>query len=83
MLLFSGRILRSCWNTGDHLCSSTRARSQGAQLLIYGAQVFSVQGTYDEAWELCMAAAAEFGWYNRNCAINPYLIEGKKTVSWS
>jgi threonine synthase len=52
-----------------------------AQLLIYGAQVFSVQGTYDEAWELCMAAAAEFGWYNRNCAINPYLIEGKKTVT--
>jgi threonine synthase len=52
-----------------------------AQLLIFGAQVFSVQGTYDEAWELCMEAAAEFGWYNRNCAINPYLIEGKKTVS--
>ena len=40
-----------------------------------------MQGTYDEAWELCMAASAEFGWYNRNCAINPYLIEGKKTVS--
>src|ERR1035437_550896 len=52
-----------------------------AQLLVYGAQVFSVQGTYDEAWQLCMEAAAEFGWYNRNCAINPYLIEGKKTVS--
>ncbi len=52
-----------------------------AQLLVFGAQVFSVQGTYDEAWELCMKAAAEFGWYNRNCAINPYLIEGKKTVS--
>ena len=52
-----------------------------AQLLVYGAQVFSVQGTYDDAWELCMQASAEFGWYNRNCAINPYLIEGKKTVS--
>ena len=52
-----------------------------AQLLVYGARVFSVQGTYDEAWELCMQASAEFGWYNRNCAINPYLIEGKKTVS--
>ncbi len=52
-----------------------------AQLLVYGARVFSVEGTYDEAWELCMKAAAEFGWYNRNCAINPYLIEGKKTVS--
>jgi len=52
-----------------------------AQLLVYGAQVFSVQGSYDQAWELCMEASAEFGWYNRNCAINPYLIEGKKTVS--
>ena len=52
-----------------------------AQLLVYGAQVFSVDGTYDEAWELCMQAAAEFGWYNRNCAINPYLIEGKKTFA--
>jgi threonine synthase len=52
-----------------------------AQLLVYGARVFSVQGTYDEAWELCMKASAEFGWYNRNCAINPYLIEGKKTVA--
>jgi len=52
-----------------------------AQLLVYGARVFSVQGTYDEAWELCMKASAEFGWYNRNCAVNPYLIEGKKTVS--
>jgi len=52
-----------------------------AQLLVYGAQVFSVQGSYDETWELCMQASAEFGWYNRNCAINPYLIEGKKTVA--
>jgi threonine synthase len=49
--------------------------------LVCGAQVFSVQGSYDEAWQLCMQASAEFGWYNRNCAINPYLIEGKKTVS--
>lgn len=51
-----------------------------AQLLVFGAQVFSVQGTYDQAWELCMQAAAEFGWYNRNCAVNPYLVEGKKTA---
>ena len=52
-----------------------------AQLLVYGAQVFTVRGTYDQTWELCMEASAEFGWYNRNCAINPYLIEGKETVS--
>ena len=47
-----------------------------ALLLVYGAQVFSVDGTYDQAWELCMEASAEFGWYNRNCAINPLSNRG-------
>lgn len=50
-----------------------------AQLLAYGACVFKVMGTYAEAYELCNQACAAFGWYNRNCAINPYLVEGKKT----
>lgn len=50
-----------------------------AQLLAYGARVFRVQGTYDEAWRLCMEACREFGWYNRNAAVNPWLVEGKKT----
>lgn len=52
------------------------------QLLIYGSTVFLVKGTYDEATELCFLAADEFGWYNRSCAINPYLVEGKKTVAY-
>lgn len=51
-----------------------------AQLLAFGARVFRVNGTYDEAWHLCNVACRRFGWYNRNCAINPYLVEGKKTV---
>lgn len=51
-----------------------------AQLLLYGATVYSVQGSYDEAYQLCSAACEEFGWYNRNCAINPVLVEGKKTA---
>lgn len=50
-----------------------------AQLLAYGARVFKVRGTYDQAYELCNAACERFGWYNRNAAINPYLVEGKKT----
>ena len=32
-----------------------------------------------EAYELCNQACERFGWYNRNAAINPYLVEGKKT----
>ena len=51
-----------------------------AQLLVYGATVFRVHGSYADAYELCMQACETFGWYNRNCAINPYLIEGKKTA---
>lgn len=51
-----------------------------AQLLIYGAKVISVQGSYREAFELSAAAIQRWGWYNRNAAINPYLVEGKKTV---
>jgi threonine synthase len=50
-----------------------------AQLLVYGACVFSVAGPYDDAYRLCSAACERFGWYNRNCAINPVLVEGKKT----
>ena len=51
-----------------------------AQLKIFGATVFRVDGTYDEAFDLSQKACEHFGWYNRNCAINPYQVEGKKTA---
>ena len=52
-----------------------------SQLLIFGAKVISVQGTYEDTFEMSKAAIDRYGWYNRNAAINPYLMEGKKTVS--
>jgi threonine synthase len=52
-----------------------------AQLLVFGAQVFLVKGTYDEAFDLCLQASRAYGWYCRNTAYNPYMAEGKKTVS--
>jgi threonine synthase len=52
-----------------------------AQLLIFGATVLRVRGGYDRAWDLCQQACERWGWYNRNCAVNPFLVEGKKTVS--
>ncbi len=51
------------------------------QMLSYGAVVLPVEGTYDDAFELCLAACQEFGWYNRNTALNPFTIEGKKTAA--
>ncbi len=50
------------------------------QLLIFNATVFRVMGGYDDAFRLSQQSCEHWGWYNRNCAINPYLIEGKKTV---
>jgi threonine synthase len=52
-----------------------------AQLLIFGARVVSVRGTYDEAFDLCLDVSSEYGWYSRNTAINPYMSEGKKTAA--
>jgi threonine synthase len=51
-----------------------------AQLQMFGATVFAVNSSYDDAYDLCTAVCREFGWYNRNCAINPVLVEGKKTA---
>jgi threonine synthase len=53
-----------------------------AQHLIYGARVLLVDGTYDDAFELTLKVAKEFGWYNRNTAYNPYMSEGKKTAAY-
>ncbi len=60
----------------------TAPEAKVAQLRIYGAQVFLVEGTYDEAFDLTLAAAEAFGWYCRNTAYNPFTREGKKTAAY-
>jgi len=52
-----------------------------AQLMIFGAHVITVEGSYEDTFRLSAEAIDHWGWYNRNAAINPYLVEGKKTVS--
>jgi threonine synthase len=53
-----------------------------AQLLIFGARVLLVDGTYDQAFDLSIQASEEFGWYNRNTGFNPFTAEGKKTAAF-
>ena len=60
---------------------SRAPRGKVAQLMIFGAHVISVDGSYEDTFELSRAAIDRWGWYNRNAAINPYLSEGKKTVT--
>lgn len=53
-----------------------------AQLLVFGSKVILVDGDYDTAFDFCLKAVEHFGWYNRSCAINPYLCDGKKTAAF-
>jgi len=53
-----------------------------AQLLIFGAKVILVDGTYDDAFDLTVKCAEEFGWYCRNTGYNPFTAEGKKTAAF-
>lgn len=52
-----------------------------AQLQIYGATVVIVEGSYDQAYDLCIEASRRFGWYQRSTGFNPFTREGKKTAA--
>ena len=52
------------------------------QLLVFGAQVLAVRGTYDDAYELCRKVCEQRCWFNRNTGYNPFTREGKKTCSY-
>jgi len=60
----------------------TAPQAKITQLLVFGATVLLVDGSYDDAFELCLKAAPEFGWYNRNTAYSRYMSEGKKTAAY-
>ncbi|MCB9597247.1 MAG: threonine synthase [Sandaracinaceae bacterium] len=53
-----------------------------AQILLFGATVIAVRGTYDQAADLCLAACERYGWYDRDTGRNPYTREGKKTAAF-
>jgi threonine synthase len=52
------------------------------QMLAFGARVLAVQGNYDDAYDLCLAASDEFGWFNRSTGYNAFTREGKKTCAF-
>ncbi len=60
---------------------SRAPKGKVAQLITFGANVVSVDGSYEDTFKISAEAIKKWGWYNRNAAINPYLSEGKKTVA--
>jgi len=53
-----------------------------ARLLLLGSDAYVVEGDYEDAVRLSLRCAEEYGWYNRNRALNPYLAEGLKTIAF-
>lgn len=52
-----------------------------AQATAYGAKTLAVRGDFDSALNLARAASRELGVYLAN-SINPWRIEGQKTIAW-
>jgi len=89
-------VTASTGNAGSSLAGICAAQNQKAiimvpaaapvakltQIVMYGATLIPVAGTYDDAFDLSVKATKELGWYNRNTAFNPLTIEGKKTSSF-
>jgi threonine synthase len=88
-------VLASTGNAGSSMAGVGAAAGQNVTLFLpkgapkakliqalqYGARVFRVDGSYDDAYDLSLAYTAKFGGMSRNTAYNPMTIEGKKTVS--
>jgi len=53
---------------------------KAVQPLVYGADVYAVDGDYDDAFSLCRQVSTGRGWYDCSAAVNPYAVEGLRTV---
>src|SRR5450759_2825691 len=55
-------------------------RAKLVQMVLFGARVIPVRGSYDDAFRLSLEYTNRKGGLNRNTAYHPLTIEGKKTV---
>jgi threonine synthase len=72
-----------CASTGTKALIFVPERAPKAklvQMVLYGAQVVPIKGTYDDAFALSLEYTAQRGGLNRNTAYHPLTIEGKKTA---
>ena len=72
-----------CASSGERaliFVPETAPKAKLVQMVLYGATVVPVQGTYDDAFKLSLEYTAQRGGLNRNTAYHPLTIEGKKTA---
>ena len=54
--------------------------AKAVQPLVYGADVFAVKGTYDDAFALCERVTAASGWLDRSAGATPCTDAGARTL---
>ena len=59
---------------------ATAPKAKLVQMLLYGARVVPVLGSYDDAFRLSLDYTRERGGLNRNTGYHPLTLEGKKTA---
>lgn len=52
------------------------------QMLLTGSRVVPVDGIYEAALAIQERACRDYGWYNLSSAVNPYRLEGNKTIAF-
>ncbi len=62
------------------LVPESAPKAKLVQMVLYGARVIPIKGTYDDAFRLSLEYTTLKGGLNRNTAYHPLTIEGKKTV---
>jgi threonine synthase len=53
-----------------------------SQILVFGANVIMIDGSYNDAFNLSLEASEEYGWYNCSTGYNPFTREGQKTCAF-
>jgi threonine synthase len=56
--------------------------AKAVQPLVYGADVFAVKGTYDDAFALCERVTAASGWLDRSAGATPCTDAGARTLGY-
>ena len=75
---FAAHVGLTCHAYVPNIASRTRI----VWLRRYGANVHISTGNYDQAYGESEEAGGRNGWYSRNFALNPFLVEGKKTCAF-
>ncbi|MBD3224207.1 MAG: threonine synthase [Caldithrix sp.] len=74
-------VCASCGMKAVIFAPASAPKAKLLQILLYGGQLITVDGSYDDAFSLSLAYSQRNNVLNRNTAYHPLTIEGKKSAA--